>query len=100
MKAKMQRGIDAIKAVGSLESKLEASTKTANALNRQLDELKDESKGLTDEERQAALRAARIAKDVEAKAAKRRAMFQAQGVANKNAPQEAKSPKSKDSGRG
>ena len=100
LKAKMQRGIDAIKAVGSLESKLEASTKTANALNRQLDELKDESKGLTDEERQAALRAARIAKDVEAKAAKRRAMFQAQGVANKNAPQEAKSPKSKDSGRG
>lgn len=91
---------EAVAEVKSLESKLESADTTNKSLSRQLDELKDESKGLTDEERQAALRAARIAKDVEAKAAKRRAMFQAQGMANKNAPQEAKSPKSKDSGRG
>lgn len=91
---------DAVTEVKTLRGKLKAADTTNKSLSRQLDELKDESKGLTDEERQAALRAARIAKDVEAKAAKRRAMFQAQGVANKNAPQEAKSPKSKDSGRG
>ena len=75
LKAKMQRGIDAIKAVGSLEWKLEASTKTVKALNRELSELKQAGEDLTPAERTAALKAANDAK--------RRAAFQARGRAGK-----------------